>query len=592
MNLGPEQQELVTLLEAVCCDSLDEKGWKRLEEILLADPEARAFYRRYINSHIGLKQYLAVQPPTPPVTTGSPAPSAFGWIGHSAQYLGSLCWHALPFSILAAIGLPLICVLLVIINVYQPEVAQIKPTPGTIQADSSKMAVLSNTDNCRWDSASSEPTVGEVFEIGRRISLVEGLAEIKMNSGTTVILEGPATLAFDAGGRVALDTGKLTAHVPRRARGFRVCTPNVTVTDLGTEFGVYVENKSGTADIEVFQGKVEFEPDKRKKAKTQPARRELSAGRAVRVEPTGANGLLAVRNISTSTNFFVRQMPKRSTPAIVADFSGGNGVSKVDQYPGTAGLGWDSDWHIDQAEGIDCKVFVENTNPLLGGGDYLRMVAERKAGSDHVRRSLFRQLDINDPINLKKPYVISFDVRIDELSQFDNPLNVVTICNNNKTHRELTPEPSGGWLIRVNGTSDGAKYWKFFNRIGDHHVRMVNSNVPVNEGTVYSFRLFVYPKTKGWAPAISVNSGPFMQFEKMGMRSHGTAIQREYWPYLHFRWDMDVPKNGQANQKCSLSIDSIKVMSLDDFHKMSSKTQEQINMDKTNPIVPSGSLHQ
>ncbi|MBN1588920.1 MAG: FecR domain-containing protein, partial [Pirellulales bacterium] len=224
-----DQKELMDLVDAVCRDALDHDSWIRLEELLLANRDARAMYRRYVNSHIGLKQYLATREVGPPQ---KPAKSpVLGMLGTGVQRVVDFCWSATPFSILVAVGLPLVCVLLLVIQVRRPEPIQ----NATVSAPV-RVARLNRTLDCEWTDEAPTPVVGESFATDRHIGLVRGLAEMTMADGTTVIVEGPATLRFRSPREVSLKSGKLTAQVPKRARGFTVMTPRVSVVDLGTEF--------------------------------------------------------------------------------------------------------------------------------------------------------------------------------------------------------------------------------------------------------------------------------------------------------------------------------------------------------------------
>jgi len=156
----------------------------------------------------------------------------------------------------------------------------------------------------KWsDDPDYLPPIGVNVRLGRQYKLKSGLMEITYDSGAKVILEGPCdyTAESTAGGYLAL--GKLVARIGERGEGrgksdnsrrltasgnntemaqtpeavslrllskspnapsplspppsplFAVRTPTAIVTDLGTEFGVEVD-ESGDTTSHVFQGTV------------------------------------------------------------------------------------------------------------------------------------------------------------------------------------------------------------------------------------------------------------------------------------------------------------------------------------------------
>ena len=100
--------------------------------------------------------------------------------------------------------------------------------------------------------------VGTEFYAGQKLNLTAGLAELTFDSGAKVILTAPAW--FDVTDALGgdLQRGKLTAKVPHAAAGFTINTPDGKVVDLGTEFGVKV-NDDGVMDVIVYVGDVKVE---------------------------------------------------------------------------------------------------------------------------------------------------------------------------------------------------------------------------------------------------------------------------------------------------------------------------------------------
>ncbi|HSI37425.1 MAG TPA: FecR domain-containing protein, partial [Tepidisphaeraceae bacterium] len=111
-----------------------------------------------------------------------------------------------------------------------------------------------NAQDARW-AAGAEPGAG--MTAGRVLRLEGGLAELRLRSGATLLLQAPATAELRGDNAVRLTAGRMTAHVPPSATGFEVIVPAGRIVDRGTEFGVAVADDGGAADIVVFAGRVE-----------------------------------------------------------------------------------------------------------------------------------------------------------------------------------------------------------------------------------------------------------------------------------------------------------------------------------------------
>lgn len=102
-------------------------------------------------------------------------------------------------------------------------------------------------------------TVGD--RIGSETIVIDsGLLRLLFDDGVEVTLQGPAKYELIALGRTRLHAGLLTATVPPGAEGFRVQTPAAEVIDLGTAFGIELNNM-GLARVSVFDGEVEVTPN-------------------------------------------------------------------------------------------------------------------------------------------------------------------------------------------------------------------------------------------------------------------------------------------------------------------------------------------
>jgi len=103
-----------------------------------------------------------------------------------------------------------------------------------------------------------QPDPGTLVD-GSRAVLAQGSAELVFDSGVRAIVQGPAEFTLQGRNQLHLQQGLAWFDVPPKAAGFRVQTPAMTVTDLGTEFGVRTR-PHGFDEVHVFKGMVEVRP--------------------------------------------------------------------------------------------------------------------------------------------------------------------------------------------------------------------------------------------------------------------------------------------------------------------------------------------
>ncbi len=89
------------------------------------------------------------------------------------------------------------------------------------------------------------------------LRLNEAYLQMEFFSGAVIGLTGPAELRIESKDAATIFSGQVTAYVPDRARGFVLNAPGAAVVDLGTEFGLRID-ESGNTEVEVIQGEVEL----------------------------------------------------------------------------------------------------------------------------------------------------------------------------------------------------------------------------------------------------------------------------------------------------------------------------------------------
>lgn len=113
--------------------------------------------------------------------------------------------------------------------------------------------------NCDWYSSGSEIKFGDQLAPGQRVRLKHGLLQLTFATGAKVVVEGPADFVATTATEATLTEGKIAAAVPRFARGYTILTPTAEIVDLGTEFGVNVDEQ-GNSQVHVFDGDVVARP--------------------------------------------------------------------------------------------------------------------------------------------------------------------------------------------------------------------------------------------------------------------------------------------------------------------------------------------
>ncbi|MAT67983.1 MAG: hypothetical protein CMJ58_00490 [Planctomycetaceae bacterium] len=154
------------------------------------------------------------------------------------------------------------------------------------------VAVLTDTSGAEWFA--NPPGVAPTrLAAGCRLQLTAGLAELTFSSGAVVVIKGPAELELVSPMCVRAARGAVRARVGSDATGFVIQTPTADVVDLGTEFGVDV-NEVGATDVVVFDGAVVLSYDvstdittrqrrDRRRASSGDATMQLKTGEAVHV---------------------------------------------------------------------------------------------------------------------------------------------------------------------------------------------------------------------------------------------------------------------------------------------------------------------
>jgi hypothetical protein len=184
---------------------------------------------------------------------------------------------------------------------------QLHPVPSPAET----IGRITGMTECVWADPDTETFLGASVRLSRKVALMSGLIEITYDSGAKVLLQGPCTYEVKSASSGYLNIGKLTVRICNRSKAignrsagsdssflspvasnrlplFSIQTPTAVVTDLGTEFGVSVDN-AGESNVHVFSGHVELAQRTKSGESANPQR--LHSGQMARVGRAGIQPL-------------------------------------------------------------------------------------------------------------------------------------------------------------------------------------------------------------------------------------------------------------------------------------------------------------
>ncbi|MCC9601890.1 FecR domain-containing protein [Stieleria sp. JC731] len=251
-------EELERLLIEWDAGTLDESGIQRVREILRSSEVAREHYirSRMMNAAFELDSQAhldsAIDPSIGVAQSSSDRVVKQSYAGH---------WRLL--AVAASLVFVMLGARLIYLEFEMGTATESSKSGERLytanqqagEAMASGIAIVKSLVDVQWPSDDDVREVGDALQAGR-FSMVSGIAQIEFFCGASVVVEGPAELDLENPMLAKLHRGRLRAQVPPAARGFSVDVAEMKVVDLGTEFGISVND--GQADVQVFDGEVEL----------------------------------------------------------------------------------------------------------------------------------------------------------------------------------------------------------------------------------------------------------------------------------------------------------------------------------------------
>lgn len=242
--------------------------------------------------------------------------------------------------------------------------------------------------------------------------------------------------------------------------------------------------------------------------------------------------------------------------AITADFTGGFGTTRPEQFPGTAGVGWARGWGV-SADGAGLDLQVISTSPLRAGGNYLKWNTD---GSFPDARSALNRVytdydngtpaDPLDDVRTQQRHVISLDLRVDAgLSTFTSARDYIWINGGD----EGFPLPEASWFVAAYGANNNGAIgnrWAFYNGNGNGGGTFLDTGLTITAGSVYHFTIDIDPSTSTWNATVADETASFTTPTSLGFRFPQGAGD----PAIHLAVGMS-----DGPETRGLSIDSLRI---------------------------------
>lgn len=226
------RRELETMLQDLFEGRLEGESFERLQDELRANPAAREAYREALLLEHALRfrctgvDLLRVVP--------------------MDRVVARRQRRAMRHSLMAAAAILTLGLLVMAFTLGRPRVPTLSFTAST-----GSELVLSH------DLTAEKIPERQALEPGSRLTVTRGSVELAFASGVRGIVRAPADITLQREDLLDMERGTAWFEVPRKAVGFQVRTPDLVLTDLGTEFGLITE-RDFSDEVHVFTGKVQL----------------------------------------------------------------------------------------------------------------------------------------------------------------------------------------------------------------------------------------------------------------------------------------------------------------------------------------------
>tara|TARA_B110000879_G_scaffold172437_1_gene223950 strand:+ start:579 stop:3089 length:2511 start_codon:yes stop_codon:yes gene_type:complete len=232
-----------------------------------------------------------------------------------------------------------------------------------------KFRIAPGSDFTLTHSGEGDAPTGKTMVEGSRLSLLHGVAELKLPHDVRAVVEAPAEMVLRHDRTLELIHGRALFQVNSKdGQGFTVVTPHQRIVDLGTSFGIDLPEGRDEIELHVLEGQVRVDSKDGKHGET------IKATRAVQLA-----GTQVLREIDNPSIGFLRNLPPKINMLVNEDFATGliagqNYVIRMDPYvirdlsgKGFGGIDDDTTWNFTATPTIITPVAASSPTPAIYG---------------------------------------------------------------------------------------------------------------------------------------------------------------------------------------------------------------------------------
>lgn len=394
--------------------TIGEANHRELQARLKSDPAARVVFRERIDLEAGLRTWASEGPLGVHSVTDLSRPV-------KGPDHNRFVWRLL-FAATAASVVAIAFLWAMQVDTGQEKLAEERSETETQEPILTTVSLgrLIQQADCVW---SRKPSLREDRFSPGTIKLTSGAAELRFDSGTNVILEGPCELNIETVDSAELLAGTVFIDVTDVSNGFLLETPEAQIIDDGTKYAVTLDSQA--TEVHVFDGSVIWTPAE-SESEFEERIPSGEARRYLRSEPWQS------REVSFGQRQFVQRIEEAVRDAGGDDLIAYDGFENIvgQLRRGRSGIGWESGWESagrgrgPLAEVIDAPndvVFGDNRSERrllsLQGGDSLRRSFEHPVVLNPGRTIFLSLLICRQPSTAEEESQIQIDLEPESASR-------------------------------------------------------------------------------------------------------------------------------------------------------------------------------